>query len=63
MFCAALDVGTLWLLKLACGLIFTIIIKLPPVWVYFILSSDEFIKALITTPRVFRGKWIHRTTG
>ncbi len=63
VFCAAVDVGTLWLLKLACGLIFTIIIKVPPVWVYFILSSDEFIKALITTPRVFRGKWIHRTTG
>ena len=30
--------------------------------VYLILSSDEFFKALVTIPRVWKGKWIHYTT-
>lgn len=62
IFCAKLDIATLWLLKIGCGLFFTAVVPLKPVWVYFILSSDEFLKAAATLPRVFRGGWIHHTT-
>ncbi|WP_052447513.1 MATE family efflux transporter [Clostridium polynesiense] len=62
VFCASLDVATLWFIKLGLGLLSAVVFKIHPVWVYFILSSDEFLKAVITTPRVLRGKWIYHTT-
>ena len=62
LYCAAFDIGTLWGLKIGGGILATAVLHLPPVWVYFILSSDEFVKALFTVPRVLRGNWIHETT-
>ena len=61
-FCAVLDIGTLWIFKIGLGLLCAFIFKLHPVLVYLILSSDECVKALITIPRVWKGKWIHYTT-
>lgn len=61
-FCATLDVATLWILKIGLGLICAFVLKLHPVLVYLILSSDECAKAIITIPRVWRGKWVHYTT-
>ena len=61
-FCAAIDIGTLWICKIGLGLLCAFVLKLPPVLVYLILSSDECVKALITIPRVWKGKWIHYTT-
>ncbi|HCL04351.1 MAG TPA: MATE family efflux transporter, partial [Lachnoclostridium phytofermentans] len=48
LYCATFDVLTSWVLKLGGGLLATLVLLLPPVWVYFILSSDECVKALIT---------------
>lgn len=62
LYCAMWDILTLWVLKLGGGLLATMVFHLPPVWVYFVLSSDEFIKALFTVPRVLKGRWIHNTT-
>lgn len=62
LYCATFDVLTLWIIKLGGGLLATLVLHLPPVWVYFILSSDECVKALFTVPRVLKGRWIHDTT-
>ena len=61
-FCAAIDIATLWICKIGLGLLCAFVLKLHPVLVYLILSSDECVKALITIPRVWKGKWIHYTT-
>ena len=61
-FCAAIDIGTLWICKIGLGLLCAFVLKLHPVLVYLILSSDECVKAIITIPRVWKGKWIHYTT-
>lgn len=62
IFCATFDVLTLWGIKLCGGLLTSVVLHLPPVWIYFILSSDEMMKALFSVPRVLRGRWIHDTT-
>lgn len=62
VFCMSVDFTVLFLFKLFGGLFFTLVVPLHPVWVYFILSSDEFGKTLVLIPRIFRGKWIHHTT-
>ena len=62
VFCAINDVVTLWVLKITLGVTCAFILKLNPVLVYLILSSDEFFKTLVTVPRVWKGKWIHYTT-
>lgn len=62
IFCAINDVITLWVLKIGLGTLCAFVLKLNPVLVYLILSSDEFLKALVTLPRLWKGKWIHYTT-
>ncbi|SHI06186.1 putative efflux protein, MATE family [Clostridium collagenovorans DSM 3089] len=62
IFCAINDVITLWFLKIGLGTLCAFVLKLNPVLVYLILSSDEFFKALVTLPRLWKGKWIHYTT-
>ena len=62
VFCAINDIVTLWGLKIVLGTICAFALKFNPVLVYLILSSDEFFKALVTIPRVWKGKWIHYTT-
>jgi putative MATE family efflux protein len=62
IFCTSLDILTLFVIKLGLGILTAIILKWNPVVVYFILSSDECMKALVTVPRILRGKWIHHTT-
>lgn len=61
-FCASLDVGTFWIIKLTLGVLSAFVWHLPPFWVYFILSSDEMLKCLISLPRVLKNNWIHDTT-
>lgn len=62
IYCTTFDVITLLVLKISVGVLATFVLKLNPVAVYFILSSDECFKALFTVPRVLRGKWVHHTT-
>ncbi|WP_195989008.1 MATE family efflux transporter [Clostridium sp. D53t1_180928_C8] len=62
VFCAINDVVTLWVLKIVLGITCAFVLKLNPVLVYLILSSDEFFKTLVTVPRIWKGKWIHYTT-
>ena len=62
VFCAINDIVTLWGLKIVLGTICAFALKFNPVLVYLTLSSDEFFKALVTIPRVWKGKWIHYTT-
>lgn len=62
VFCMSVDFTVLFLFKIFGGLFFTLVVPLHPVWVYFILSSDEFGKTLVLIPRILRGKWIHHTT-
>lgn len=62
VFCAINDVVTLWVLKIGIGLLCAFVLKLNPVLVYLILSSDEMVKALFAIPRVWGRKWIHYTT-
>lgn len=62
VFCAINDVATLWILKIGIGLYSAFVLKLNPVLVYLILSSDEMVKALFAVPRTWGKKWIHYTT-
>lgn len=62
VFCAVIDVVTLWGLKISLGVICAFVLGLNPVIVYLILSSDEFFKTLVTVPRIWKGRWIHYTT-
>ncbi|MDD2956263.1 MAG: MATE family efflux transporter [Oscillospiraceae bacterium] len=61
VFCMSVDFTVLFLFKIFGGLFFTLVVPLHPVWVYFILSSDEFAKTLVLIPRILRGKWIYHT--
>lgn len=63
VFCAAVDVVTMWVLKVGIGLLITTVWELNPVLVYFILCSDELVKTFITLARLKSGKWIYHTTG
>lgn len=62
IFCAKLDVATLWILKLFCGIIAAFYFHLDPIFVYFILLSDETLKFFAAYPRFKRDQWIHVIT-
>lgn len=62
LYCAKLDVATLWILKLACGIFAAFYLKLDPIFVYFILLSDEMLKCFAAYPRYKRDQWIHVIT-
>jgi len=36
---------------------------LPPFWVYFCLSSDQVLKAILCVFRLKSGKWIKKISG
>lgn len=61
-FCAGVDAFIMVVFKLVLGFSSAFLLHFPPVWVYFLLSSDELGKLFFILPRMWGGKWIHHTT-
>ena len=56
------DLITMWVIIVPAGIIAAFVLKLPVLWVYFLLCTDEFVK----WPWVFRhyrsGAWVKNIT-
>lgn len=56
------DTIAMWAVSVPLGLISAFVLKLPPLWVYFILFLDEFEKMPIVIIHYLRGKWLKNIT-
>lgn len=57
-----LDAGTMWGGSILCGWIAAFLLKLPPLWVYVILMSDEILKIPLCFYRYHTKKWLQNVT-
>lgn len=57
-----IDLISMWFLSVPLGLIAAFVLKLPPIWVYFILYLDEFEKMPIVIIHYLRKKWLRNIT-
>lgn len=57
-----IDLISMWFVSVPLGLIAAFVLKLPPIWVYFILYLDEFEKMPIVVIHYFRKKWLRNIT-
>lgn len=55
----AMDAGGVWLIGVPFAFIGGLIWKLPIYWVFALVSSEEFFKAIFGLSRLFSKKWIH----
>ena len=58
-----LDTGTVWLVGIPMALIGAFVLKLPIIWVYVMVMTEEFVKFGIGLARVLSKKWINDLTG
>lgn len=56
------DLIFMWLICVPVGFLAAFYFKLPPLWVYFILSLDEFIKMPVVFYRYKQKKWLRNIT-
>lgn len=56
------DTIDMWVYALPMGFISAFVFKLPVMWVYFILCTDEFVKWPWVLKNYFSGKWIKNIT-
>ena len=56
------DSITMWVISVPLGFISAFVLKLPPMWVYFILCLDEFWKEPVVYLRYKSFKWIKDIT-
>lgn len=56
------DTITMWVVSVPLGFISAFVLKLPPMWVYFILCLDEFWKEPVVYLRYKSFKWIKDIT-
>lgn len=59
MICDAID---MWVYALPMGLLAAFVFKLPVLWVYFVLCTDEFAKWPWVFKNYFSGKWVKNIT-
>ena len=52
----------MWLVAVPLTFLAAYVLKLPPVWVYFIMTLDEFEKMPAVFIHYFRGKWLTNIT-
>lgn len=55
----AMDAGGVWLIGVPFAFIGGLVWKLPIYWVFALVSSEEFFKAIFGLSRLFSKKWIH----
>ncbi len=56
------DIVAMWVYAVPIGLIAAFVLKLPPLWVYFILCLDEFVKMPVILWRYRKKKWVKNIT-
>ena len=52
----------MWLVAVPLTFLGAYVLKLPPVWVYFIMTLDEFEKMPVVFIHYFRNKWLTNIT-
>ena len=56
------DVITMWVYAVPLGFFAAFVLKLPVLWVYFLLCTDEFVKWPWVLRHYASGKWIKNIT-
>lgn len=56
------DIFDMWCYAVPLGLFAAFVLKLPVLWVYFLLCTDEFVKWPWVLKHYFRGEWIQNIT-
>lgn len=56
------DVTFLWLIAVPLGFFTGLVLHWPPAVVYLCLKSDEFLKVICSTIRIFRFRWLRDVT-
>ena len=57
-----IDSVFMWLVAVPLTFLAAYVFKLPPIWVYFIMTLDEFEKMPAVFIHYFRGKWLTNIT-
>ena len=57
-----MDAVSMWCYAVPVGFISAFVLKLPPMWVYFILCLDEFVKMPVAVRHYFGYKWLKNIT-
>lgn len=57
-----MDCISMWCVSVPLGLLAAFVLKLPPLWVYFILYLDEFEKMPVVIIYYFKKKWLRNIT-
>ena len=57
-----LDACFMWVIMVPAGLITAFVLKLPPLWVYFILYLDEYVKMAPAVVHYFKKGWLRDIT-
>ena len=57
-----MDMFAMWAYAVPVGFISAFVLKLPPMWVYFILCLDEFVKMPVIIRHYFTFKWLKNIT-
>ena len=52
----------MWLVAVPLTFLAAYVLKLPPVWVYFIMTLDEFEKMPVVFIHYFRNRWLTNIT-
>ncbi len=61
-FCLAMEMLSLWCFAVPAGAIAGLVLRWPVPIVYFILRSDEIIKAFFAITRILRNRWLRNVT-
>ena len=56
------DSITMWCYAVPLGFFAAFVLKLPVMWVYFLLCTDEFVKWPVVIRHYRSGKWLHNIT-
>ena len=57
-----MDIVAMWIYAVPVGFLAAFLFKLPPLWVYFILCLDEFVKMPVIFARYKKKKWLCNIT-
>ena len=57
-----LDIVCMWVIMVPAGLLAAFVLKLPPMWVYFILSLDETVKMPANIIHYRKKGWLRNIT-
>ena len=57
-----MDIVAMWIYAVPVGLLAAFVLKLPPLWVYFILCLDEFVKMPVVILHYRTKKWLKNIT-